>query len=131
MTRTVILPEAAHVYDVSKGKYLGKVKQFSFELDPAVGRVFAVTAAKAPVPAVAGPALLAYGKPADFRLSGVPNPCHVTITAPNGKTVLEMNVKANGTFRFIPSYDMPKGNYKVEVKNVISGSVKTITTTLK
>ncbi len=129
--RHVTLPAAAHVYDVSKGKYLGKVKQFSFELDPAVGRVFAVTAAKAPVPAVAGPALLAYGKPADFRLSGVPNPCHVTITDPNGKVVLEMNVKANGTFRFVPSYDMPKGNYKVEVKNVISGSVKTITATLK
>ena len=129
--RTVILPAAAHVYDVSKGKYLGKVKEFKFELDPAVGRVFAVTAEKAPVPVIAGPAAMTYAKPADFKLSNVPNPCHVTITAPDGKTVLEMNIKANGTFRFVPSFDMPEGDYKVEVKNVISGAVKTMKTTLK
>ena len=127
----MILPAAAHVYDVSKGKYLGKVKEFKFELDPAVGRVFAVTAEKAPVPVIAGPAAMTYAKPADFKLSNVPNPCHVTITAPDGKTVLEMNVKANGTFRFVPSFDMPAGDYKVEVKNVISGSLKTMKTTLK
>ena len=129
--RHVTLPAAAHVYDVSKGKYLGKVNKFSFELEPAVGRVFAVSSVKAPVPAVSGPSSLAYCKAADFKIKGVSNPCHVTITAPDGKTVLEKNVSADGTFRFVPSLELPAGTYKIDVRNVISGSVKTIKATLK
>ena len=50
---------------------------------------------------------------------------------PDGKTVFEQNVKANGTFRFIPSFDLPAGEYKVCVKNVVGGLEKNLGIKLK
>ena len=129
--RKVTLPKSAHVYDLGTGKYLGKVQTFNFELAPAVGRVFAITTEKAPAPEVKVPAVFAHGKTAEFQIKNVPNPCHVTITAPDGKTVFEQNVKAKGKFRFIPSFDLPAGAYKVNVKNVIGGQEKDFNINLK
>ena len=129
--REVFLPRPAHVYDLGTGKYLGKVRKFSFELTPAVGRVFALTQEKAPVPDVNIPSALAYGKTAEFRIKNVSNPCHVTIISPDGKTVFEQNVKANGTFRFIPSFELPAGAFKVSVKNVVGGLEKKFSINLK
>lgn len=129
--RTLILKEPAYVYDLNKGKAIGKVKKYTFELEPALGRVIAVCKKPAPVPTVKGPAATTYAKPAKFTISGVKNPCHVTVTAPNGRIVYEKNIKANGSFQYIPSYELPAGTFKVAVKNIVGGKTRTLKLNVK
>ena len=131
MTRTVTLRSPMHVYDLNNGKYLGKVKTFQFELEPARGRVFAVTAAKAPAPTVKGAKEWKKGVVAKYSLGGVRNPCRVVITSPEGKNVFTRNVSVRGGFKFVPSYDLPAGTYKISVKNIVGGADTILNVNLK
>ena len=120
-----------HVYDLNKGKYLGKVKTFQFELEPALGRVFAVTSAKAPAPTVKGATEWKKGVVAKYSISGVRNPCRVVITSPEGKAVYTRNVSVRNGFKFVPSYDLPAGTYKISVKNIVGGAETILNVNLK
>lgn len=131
MTRTVTLKVPMHVYDLNKGKYLGRVKTFKFDLEAAKGRVFAVTRDIARPPLIKGPVKLAKGQAAKYILGGINNPSRVIITSPAGKTVFERNVSAKDSFVFVPSYDLPSGTYKISVKNIVGGAIKTLKTNLK
>ncbi|MBR2428025.1 MAG: beta-galactosidase [Lentisphaeria bacterium] len=131
MTRTVKMKTPMHVYDLNNGKYLGKLKEFKFDLAPATGRVFAITPAKAPAPGLKGAVKLEKGKAANYTLSGVNNPVRVTITAPDGKTVFTRNVSAKTAFQFVPSYDLPAGEYTIRARNIIGGAEKVMKANLK
>ena len=131
MKRNVTLKTPMHVYDLNKGNYLGKVKTFQFELEPAVGRVFAVTAEKAPAPKVKGPTEWTKGKVAKYGIGGVKNPCRVIITSPEGKAIFTRNVSVRAGFQFVPSYDLPAGNYKICVRNIVGGAETILNVKLK
>lgn len=120
--RTIKLAKPMHVYDIIRNnKYLGKVKEFTVELEPATGRVFACLETPAKRPAVKVSARqVKPGKAICFNVSGRDNTAILTITGPDGKVINEQRITANKA-RFIPAFNDPKGTYKVQIKNVVGG----------
>lgn len=122
-TRKVTLLKPMHVYDIMNKKYLGKIKEFTVELEPAVGRVFACKEELAKVPGVSVKGMFSRvtrGEAVEFRLSNVDNTAIVTITDPDGKVADVQRVTTNRA-RFVPAYNDKTGTWKVSVRDVVSG----------
>ena len=122
LVRNVELQQPKYVYDLGKnGKYLGKIRNFRLELEPALGRVIACMDEPAEKPTLRAPSALVRGKSAEFTIGSVKNACRVRIESPDKKEVFRKNI-SNGRFQFIPPFNALAGSYKVIVTNPIGGA---------
>jgi len=121
--RTVTLEKPMHVYDILNGnKYLGKVKEFTIELTPAVGRLFACSEVPFRAPSVRIPdQSVSRGEAVRIIPENIDNAAIVTVSGPDGKKLYEQRAAAGGEVRFVPALNDPAGTYKATVKDVVSG----------
>ncbi len=112
-----------HVYDILKKKYLGKIQNFTVELEPAVGRVFACLEQKAKTPVIKVDSIsksVNRGQSIPFKISGLDNAAIVTVMTPDGN-VADVQRTTREKIRFVPSYNEPSGTWKVKVTDAVSG----------
>ena len=122
-TRKISLVKPMHVYDILKKKYLGKIQNFTVELEPAVGRVFACLEQKAKTPVIKVDSIsksVNRGQAIPFKISGLDNTAIVTVMTPDGN-VADVQRTTREKIRFVPSYNEPSGTWKVKVTDAVSG----------
>ena len=122
--RIVELEKPMHIYDVQYNRYLGRVKKFELTLVPAVGRVIACLENPPAVPEIyLAPAqknAVDPGEATVFTFGKIHNAAIFTVTAPDGRVVLEKRVSGKSE-RFIPAYNDVPGVYTAELRQVIGG----------
>ncbi|MBI3646085.1 MAG: beta-galactosidase, partial [Acidobacteriales bacterium] len=135
--RTVLLtlPAESYLYDVRAGKFLGKKKQLSVELDPYEPAIYAVSSSAFPALVVSAPSRLERGQSGQLGMSfsGTTSAAvyvlHVDVMDPEGKTVsyYSGNVLAPGgkAGKILPlALNDRTGTWTVRVKDVLTGQAR-------
>ena len=129
------LPQPMLVYDVRKGKQLGRQKELSVTLDPYEPLIFAISAQTLPALAVAAPAKIARGATAHIaiRFDATPAAMHIVhldVTDPDGKGVPHYSgnlrvPQGRAEWPLPLAFNDAAGKWSVRVKDVLSGEIQT------
>ena len=139
---TITLPEAAHVYDIRAGKYLGNVTEISDRLPRGIARLYAALPYRVDGLALTGPGQARAGEAVALEVSldtggaeAGPHAVRVTVSGPDGTerayhstNLTAWSNKARASLPLSPS-DEP-GDWTITARDIISGQQAALTLTV-
>ena len=121
--RDILLSKPMYVHDMlNGGKCIGCVREFSVELKPALGHVYACTEFEVPAPQIKASSKKAeYGKPISFRFKDIHNVALFEVRNPAGEIVYSRRVSdgKEDSARFVPAFNDAEGLYTATIRNAI------------
>ncbi len=121
--RDIVLSKAMYVHDMlNGGKCLGYFREFSVELKPALGHVYACTEDAVPAPQIKASLRKAeYGKPISFRFKDIHNVALFEVRNPDGEIVYSRRISEGkeDSARFVPAFNDAEGLYTATIRNAI------------
>ena len=132
LTRVIRLQSAAYVYDLlNANRDLGRVEKCTVELEPAVGRVLAISAAPAATPKLTlKKQILKHGEILPIQITGVSTPLQLTVSDKAGKIINQQRLLGKEG-KFVPALNLPPGVYLLTATNLIGGNRAQAEFTLK
>ncbi len=119
----VRLPRESHVYDVRRGKALGRVAALDVTLDPYEPRVFALSPRALEEPAIAAPREAARGSIVEFgaRTPGPARVYHIEILDPERKLARHYSGNFRESWRWPIAMNDATGQWTVAIREIVSG----------